>query len=333
MAFFGGIGGAASRGILYKGGNVFSKIARAEVACFDKTGTLTTGRFSVSRVDAFGIDETDLLSLAASCEYISNHPIAECIRNSSPSAAKPTASEEIAGKGVVATVTGKNVAVGNIELMNSLSVDLSQSSHSENGLFVSVDGMLRGVIHVSDTVKDEAKIAISAMRSLGIKNTVTLSGDRYENAEYVSSLVGIDNTFAPLSPEEKYRKLEGIIKESDNRTIYVGDGINDAPALALADVGISMGSIGQDSAIEASDIVIMSDDLMRIPEAILISRKTINISKQNIIFALGTKGVILLLGAFGIANMWFAVFADVGVAVLAILNSMRALKPPKIKRS
>lgn len=331
MAFFGGIGGAASRGILYKGGNIFSKIATAEVACFDKTGTLTTGCFSVSRVDAFGIDEAELLSLAASCEYISNHPIAECIRKSSPDAAKPTESEEIAGKGVVATVSGKSVAVGNIELMRTLSVDLSMCDSAANGLFVAIDGELRGVIYVSDTVKDEARSAISAMRSLGIKNTVMLSGDRYENAERVSSLVGIDSTFAPLSPEEKYKKLEGIIKKSHNRTVYVGDGINDAPALALSDVGISMGSIGQDSAIEASDIVIMSDDLMRIPEAILISRKTINISKQNIIFALGTKGLILLLGAFGIANMWFAVFADVGVAVLAILNSMRALKPPKMK--
>ena len=331
MAFFGGIGGAASRGILYKGGNVFSKIARAEVACFDKTGTLTGGSFSISSVDAFGIDNQELMSLAASCEYISNHPIAECIKSAFPNAPKPEYAEEIAGKGVIARVSGRSVAVGNVELMKSLSVDISERSGIGNALLVSVDGTLRGAISISDSVKEEAQKAIFEMRRLGIKKTYMLSGDRRENAEYVSSLVGIECTLAELSPIDKYSELDKIIKDSSKGTVYVGDGINDAPSLALADVGISMGSIGQDSAIEASDIVIMSDNLMKIPEAILISRKTINISKQNIVFALGTKGLILILGAFGIANMWFAVFADVGVAVIAILNSMRAMKAPRMK--
>ncbi len=331
MAFFGGIGGAASRGILYKGGHVFSKIANIYTACFDKTGTLTSGEFSISSVEAFGIEKDDLLSLAASCEYASNHPIAECIKRAVSNPEKPDFAEEKAGMGVVAKVKDREVAVGNAALMNTLSVDVSLVSDSEKGLLVSVDGVLRGIIHVSDSVKNEAKAAIKAMRRLGVKRTVMLSGDKLEKAEAVSSVVGIDVTCAELSPEEKYKKLETIIKESEKSTMYVGDGINDAPALALSDVGVSMGSIGQDSAIEASDMVIMSDNLMKIPEAILIARKTLNISKQNIVFALGAKGTILILGALGFANMWLAVFADVGVAVIAILNSMRALKAPKMK--
>ena len=331
MAFFGGIGGAASRGILYKGGHVFSKLANTETACFDKTGTLTSGNFSVSSIETFGMEKEEVLMLAASCEYISNHPIAEGIKQAVNNPPKPDFAEEKAGMGVIAKVQGKSVAVGNISLMRNLSVDISSVSYGENGLLVSVDGILRGVIRVSDDVKKEASMAVAAIRGLGVKKTVMLSGDRLDKAESVSKAVGIDMTHAELSPEDKYNELEVLIAESKNRTMYVGDGINDAPALALSDVGISMGSIGQDSAIEASDVVIMSDNLMKIPEAMLIARKTINISKQNIVFALGAKGAILVLGALGIANMWLAVFADVGVAVIAILNSMRALRAPRLK--
>lgn len=328
MAFFGGIGGAASKGILYKGGNVFSKIAKTEIACFDKTGTITTGEFSVSSVKTYGIERAKLLYFAASCEYASNHPIAECIRSSAEAFEKPEFAEELAGKGIVSRVSGHDVAVGNSVLMDSLSVDYPRE---ERGVFVSVDGVIRGVISVSDTVKPEARGAICALRRLGVKKTVMLSGDRQENANSVSASVNIDVTYAELSPEEKYGKLQELISESGNRTMYVGDGINDAPALALADVGISMGSIGQDSAIEASDVVLMTDNLLKISEAVLIARKTLNIAKQNIVFALGVKFLILALGALGFANMWLAVFADVGVAVIAILNSMRALKAPKLK--
>ena len=331
MAFFGGIGGAASRGILYKGGHVFSKIANTEAACFDKTGTLTSGKFSISSIDTFGMEKEEVLSLAASCEYASNHPIAECIKKASSGSIVPEHAEEKSGMGVVAKVEGRDVAVGNFALMQSSAVDVSAVLKSEKGILVSIDGVLRGVIRVSDTVKDEANSAIKALRRLGVKKTVMLSGDRFERAESVSRAVGIDLTCAELSPEEKYKKLESIIGDTGKSTMYVGDGINDAPALALSDIGVSMGSIGQDSAIEASDMVIMSDNLMKIPEAILIARKTLNISKQNIVFALGAKGIILILGALGIANMWLAVFADVGVAVIAILNSMRALKAPRLK--
>ena len=331
MAFFGGIGGAASKGILYKGGNVFSKIARIECACFDKTGTLTNGKFSVSSVKAFGIDESELLNLAASCEYASNHPIAQCIRSAVGKVVAPDSAEEKPGMGVVAKIGERSVVVGNLELMGLLSVDVSILSGNERGVYVALDGVLHGIIEVSDTVKNEARDAILSMRSLGIKRTVMLSGDRRENAETVSCALGLDSTLYELSPEEKYNNLKEIILKSKNRTMYVGDGINDAPSLALADVGVSMGSIGQDSAIEASDVVIMTDNLMKIPEAMLIARKTLSISKQNIVFALGTKFLILILGALGLANMWLAVFADVGVAVIAILNSMRALKAPKLK--
>ena len=330
MAFFGGIGGAASRGILYKGGNIFSKIANIDTACFDKTGTLTSGRFKISSVKTYDMELNDLLALAASCEYASNHPIAECIRSAATDFVKPEHAEEKAGMGMIARVEGRAVAVGNSALMSAISVELPKN---ENGIFVSVDGVLRGVILVSDTVKSEAYESISALRLLGVKKTVMLSGDKRDKAEAVSSSVGLDLTFSELSPEDKYNKLGEIIAESGNRTMYVGDGINDAPALALADVGISMGSIGQDSAIEASDVVIMTDNLLKIPEAILIARKTVRIAKQNIFFALGIKFLILILGALGLANMWLAVFADVGVAVIAILNSMRALRAPKLKES
>lgn len=331
MAFFGGIGGAASRGILYKGGHVFSKIAHIETACFDKTGTLTSGRFSISSVDTFGIEKDELMMLAASCEYVSNHPIAESIKRSVEDPIKPEFAEEIAGKGVVAKFDGKEIAVGNMALMQHVSVDASAVSPDEKGILVAIDGALRGIIRVSDEIKAESESAIATLCSLGVKKTVMLSGDKLEKARSVSDAVGIDTTFAELSPEQKYTELKTLIDESQNRTMYVGDGINDAPALALSDVGVSMGSIGQDSAIEASDVVIMSDNLLKIPEAMLIARKTINISKQNIIFALGAKGAILVLGALGFANMWLAVFADVGVAVIAILNSMRALKAPRLK--
>ena len=221
-------------------------------------------------------------------------------------------------------------AVGNIKLMKKLSVNLSNlEGEPEGALYVAIDGRLAGVILLSDSIKPEAADAIKKLRKLGVKRTFILSGDREENVRRVASEVGIDESHFALSPEEKYTGLEEIISKSKS-TMYVGDGINDSPSLARADVGVAMGGVGQDSAIEAADMVIMTDNLSKLSEAVMISRKTINISWQNIIFALGVKGLILILGLFGFANMWLAVFADVGVAVLAILNSMRALKAPKI---
>ena len=330
MAFFGGIGGAASRGILFKGGNVFSAAAGVDTVALDKTGTITNGKFVVKEVITFGISEERLLSFAASCEYASNHPIAECIKNASEKITPPISIREQAGFGVVAELSdGSNCAVGNIKLMQSLSVDLSEYNESvEGGIYVAVNGRLAGIIIISDSIKPEAQKAMASLCKLGAKRTVILSGDREENVVRVARLIGIGESHAGLTPEEKYAHLEAIISESKS-TMYVGDGINDSPSLARADVGVAMGSLGQDSAIEAADIVIMTDNLSKLSEAILIARKTINISWQNIIFALGVKGLILILGLLGFANMWLAVFADVGVAVLAILNSMRALRCPK----
>ncbi len=331
MAFFGGIGGAASRGILFKGGNVFSAAAKCDSIALDKTGTLTNGKFTVREVISFGITREQLLSLAASCEYGSNHPIARCIKASSKNITPPISVSEQAGYGVVAELAeGYSCAVGNIKLMESLSVDLSMLSTTIDGaLYVAIDGRLAGVIIISDSIKPEAADAISALHRLGVRRTAVLSGDREENVSRVADSIGIREAHASLTPEEKYTRLEKLIADSRS-TMYVGDGINDSPSLARADVGVAMGSVGQDSAIEAADIVIMTDNLLKLPEAILIARKTINISWQNIFFALGAKGLILILGLLGFANMWLAVFADVGVAVLAILNSMRALRAPKL---
>ena len=330
MAFFGGIGGAASRGILFKGGNVFSKVARAEAIAFDKTGTITNGKFEVCDVITYGFSREKVLSMAASCEYASNHPIAECLKSASDEIIPPRSVTEQAGYGVVAELYENTCAVGNIKLMKKLGIDLSDlSTEPEGAVYVAIDNRLCGVITLSDSIKPEAREAIKKLHKLGVKRTSILSGDREEKVGAVADAVGIDEAHASLTPEEKYQRLEGIISESKS-TMYVGDGINDSPSLARADVGVAMGSMGQDSAIEAADMVIMTDNLSKLPEAMLIARKTINISWQNIIFALGVKGLILLLGLLGFADMWLAVFADVGVAVIAILNSMRALRAPRI---
>ena len=329
MAFFGGIGGAASRGILFKGGNVFSPMARASTFAFDKTGTVTGGSFVISSVEPVGVTDDELLSLAASGEYVSNHPIAASIKAAVNGVKIPSSAEEIAGEGIIATLDGQRIAVGNVLLMRRLGI---QDVKEKNGaVYVAREGEYLGMICLSDEIKREAKSALAELKSLGAKETVMLSGDRRENAERVSRLVGIDRCLSELTPEDKYRALGKIMSESEHPVAYVGDGINDAPTLAYADVGIAMGSIGQDSAIESSDVVIMTDNLEKIPEAVKIARKTIAVAKENIIFALSAKGAILILGALGLANMWLAVFADVGVAVIAILNSMRTLRYSKRK--
>ncbi len=325
MAFFGGIGGAASRGILYKGGNVFSAVARADTVAFDKTGTITNGEFEITEVIPVTLESDAVLSLAMTAEYSSNHPLAKSVMNSEKPYEIPDESREIAGEGVVAMLDGRRIGVGNRALMERLSIDISKVAAKANIVYVSLDESLVGLIVISDKIKPEAKSAISRLYALGVRKTAILSGDRRENVESVCAQVAINEAHAELTPEEKYQKLEQLI-ESSQATVYIGDGINDAPSLARADVGISMGKMGQDSAIEASDVVIMSDNLEKIPEAIIIARKTLSIAKQNIVFALAVKGLILILGALGLANMWLAVFADVGVAVLAILNSMRALR-------
>ncbi len=324
MACFGGIGGAASKGILYKGGNVFSSFARADSFVFDKTGTLTNGRFSVAGVYPRGVSEAELMRLAASAEYGSNHPVALCIKGECNEAKIPEEFREIAGKGIFARVDGSEILVGNPRLLADYSVKIEAHNYESGAIFVARDGKYIGYIVIRDSIKKEAKAALEKLRKSGAKRIIMLSGDRCEIAESVGRELEIDEVYSELLPEDKYEKLKNIISESKS-TVYVGDGINDAPALALSDVGISMGEFGSDSAIEASDVVLTSDNLEKLPLAMRIARKTVRISKENIAFALGVKALILVLGALGFANMWLAVFADVGVAAIAILNSMRAL--------
>ena len=322
LSFFGGIGAAASRGILYKGGNTFSPVSRAEAFVFDKTGTLTTGEFSIAKIHS-AIDEGELLSLLAAAEHNSNHPIARCLKSTVANYRATDGVRDIPGKGIIASVGGHTVAVGNLALMADVGASPSLDGYS---VYAARDGEYIGAVLVKDTVKAEAKDAISSLRKLGVKRTYILSGDRESEVESVGKELGIDIVHHSLMPEDKYRILEQIIFESKGGVVYVGDGINDAPCLTRADVGIAMGGKGTDSAIESSDAVIISDNLTKLPETIRIARKTLNISKQNIVFAIGVKVLAMILVATGVVGMWMAVFADVGVAVLAILNSMRTLR-------
>lgn len=321
MAFFGGIGAAASVGILYKGGNTFSPISKVESIVFDKTGTLTTGEFSIESVHSV-IDRAELLSLIASAEYNSNHPIARCLKSASSTLNPADEIRDITGRGIIAKVGECEIAVGNRQLMADVGAVCDLDGYS---VYAARDGEFIGAVLVRDTVKSEAESSISALRRLGVKHTYLLSGDRESEVVSVGERLGIDKVYHSLMPEDKYTILEDIIKDSRGGVVYVGDGINDAPCLTRADVGIAMGERGSDSAIEAADAVITSDNLMRLADTVRIARKTLNISKQNIVFAIGIKVLAMLLVATGLVGMWMAVFADVGVAVLAILNSMRTL--------
>lgn len=322
MAFFGGIGAAASRGILYKGGNVFSKVASLKAVAFDKTGTLTSGEFTITNVNPVDIEASELLSLAASAEYGSNHPLAMAIKSAASEAVAPSESREIPGEGVIAIIEGNEIAVGNKKLMNSICInELPDAS-----VFIAKNGKFIGSLNLGDKIKTESKSAISRIKSLGVEKCVILSGDKSENVNKIKAELDLDEAFSELKPEDKYKKLEELIEATEGAVGYVGDGINDAPTLVRADVGFAMGAIGSDSAVEAADAVIMSDNLEKIAESIVIARKTIRISWQNIIFAIGIKVLVMILGVIGLANMWLAVFADVGVSVLAILNAMRTLR-------
>lgn len=322
MAFFGGIGAAASRGILYKGGNTFSPIASVERVVFDKTGTLTSGEFSIERIYS-RIDRDELLSLLSSAEHNSNHPIARCLKAAYPTAAPATDIRDVLGKGIIAKVKDDEIAVGNLLLMSEVGAEVDAEGYS---VYAARNGEFIGAVLVRDTVKSEARAVISDLHKLGVKRTYILSGDREDEVSSVADQLGIDEAHHGLMPEDKYSMLEDIISTSKGGVVYVGDGINDAPCLTRADVGIAMGGRGTDSAIESADAVIISDNLTKIAETVRIARKTLNISKQNIVFAIGIKVLAMVLVALGAVGMWMAVFADVGVAVLAILNSMRTLK-------
>ena len=325
MAFFGGIGAAASVGILYKGGNTFSPISRVESVVFDKTGTLTTGEFSIEKIHSV-IEEREFLSLIASAEYNSNHPIARCLKSASDTLTPADEIRDIPGRGIIAKVGENEIAVGNRQLMADVGAVCDLDGYS---VYAARNGEFIGAVLVRDTVKSEAEDSILSLRRLGVKHTYLLSGDRESEVVSVGEKLGIDKVYHSLMPEDKYTVLEEIISSSNGGVVYVGDGINDAPCLTRADVGIAMGERGSDSAIEAADAVITSDNLMRLADTVRIARKTLNISKENIVFAIGIKVLAMILVAAGVVGMWMAVFADVGVAVLAILNSMRTLRYKK----
>lgn len=331
LGFFGGIGAASKLGVLVKGSNYLEAVAEMDTIVFDKTGTLTKGEFKVSGIFPVDRTEEELLELAAYGESYSNHPIANSIREAygkSIDRTKVGEAEEIAGHGIVIPVEGKTVSIGNEKLMKEKQISFVPREEMGTVVYVAVEDRFAGSILISDRIKEGAKEAISRMKEVGVKKCVMLTGDRLEAAESVAEELGLDEVCGELLPGDKVAEVERLLaeKKEGKRLGFVGDGINDAPVLTRADVGIAMGSLGSDAAIEAADVVLMDDDIRKISSVVRISRKTLRIVKQNILFALGIKALVLLLGAFGVANMWEAVFADVGVSVIAILNSMRALK-------
>lgn len=328
LTFFGTIGGSARRGILFKDNRAIESLSTATVAAFDKTGTLTKGKFALSGIfPAEGIDKDVLISSAAAAEYSSSHPIALAILSAHPIADDSLISHltEIRGKGRTCILNSAKIAAGNRALMADEGVSIPEGEDSTTVVHVAKDGQYLGYLILEDTIKDESPIAIASLRSAGV-STVMLSGDNRNGAERVAAELSISRYKWGLLPEEKLSALDELASESRGSLIFVGDGINDAPALARADVGIAMGGIGSDAAIEAADVVLVNDDPRKVADALRISRKAMVIARQNIIFSLGVKGLVLLLSALGITGMWLAVFADVGVSVIAILNAMRTLK-------
>ena len=332
LTFFGGLGGASRRGILVKGSNYMDALAKLSVVVFDKTGTLTYGEFAVEAVHPTEFDAHELLHLAAHVEHFSTHPIGAALRDAFPQEAhdgcKITDIEEVAGQGVRANVGGRLVCVGNEKMMEAVGAAWHKCHHVGTIIHVAVDGKYVGHIVINDHIKDDSIEAVSALRKVGVERTVMLTGDRDEVAKDVAERVGIEEYHAGLLPTDKVAQVERLLreKEADATLAFVGDGINDAPVLKRADIGIAMGALGSDAAIEAADVVLMDDKPSKIALAVAIARRTIGIARQNVWFAIGVKVAILLLATFGLGTMWMAVFADVGVTVLAVLNAMRALK-------
>lgn len=336
LSFFAGIGGASKEGVLVKGSNYLEALAETKTVVFDKTGTLTKGVFQVTAVHPQKIDETQLLHLAAHVERYSSHPIAISLRQAYPNEAddcKIENVEEIAGHGIKAVVNGDTVCVGNSKMMESVGAKWKSCHHTGTIIHVSINGEYAGHVVISDVEKLTSKEAVEKLKKSGVTKTVMLTGDAKEVAQRVASDLNIDVVYSELLPSDKVAKVEELIaqKKSDNEKVtFVGDGINDAPVLTRADIGIAMGAMGSDAAIEAADVVLMDDDPLKISKAIKISRKCMSIVHQNIYFAIGIKLICLILGAVGIANMWAAIFADVGVMILAVLNAIRALFVKKI---
>lgn len=334
LSFFGGIGAASRNGVLVKGSNYLEALAQMDTIVFDKTGTLTKGEFKVTEIRPSGMSGEELLRLAALAEHYSNHPISLSIRDAYEKAggrmnlSSIGKNEEISGHGVRTEIDGTVVLAGNGRLMEAEEIAYEPCESIGTVVYLARDGVFAGTIVISDTVKEHAAQAIRDLKQAGVKRTVMLTGDRKAVGEAVAEKLGLDEVFTELLPADKVEQVECLLAgQAEGRKLaFVGDGINDAPVLTRADIGIAMGSMGSDAAIEAADVVLMDDDPARISVVVRISRKTLSIVKQNIVFALGVKALVLGLGAFGMANMWEAVFADVGVSVIAILNAMRALK-------
>ena len=340
LTFFGGIGGASRRGILIKGANFMDVLAKVDTVVFDKTGTLTHGQFAVSAVHPDTCDEHELLHLAAHVEHFTTHPIGAALRDAFPDEAtdgcKITDVEEIAGHGIRARVGDKVVCVGNTKMMDAIGAKWHDCHHVGTIIHVAIDGEYAGHIVINDQIKPDSADAIAQLHELGVKRTVMLTGDRKEVAAHVASELHLTEYHAELLPADKVAHVETLLQQANasgqsSHLAFVGDGINDAPVLARADVGIAMGGLGSDAAIEAADVVLMDDKPSKIALAVRIARRTLAIARQNVVFAIGVKAAVLVLAAFGIATMWLAVFADVGVTVLAVLNAMRALQNKKMK--
>ena len=332
LALFAGIGGASKKGVLVKGGNYLEALKDTKTVVFDKTGTLTKGIFKVTEVNIVdeNINKDEFVKLTAIAESMSNHPIAKSIMNEygkEINSKDLENYEEISGHGIKAKINGKEVLAGNEKLMKKFNIEFKNNNSIGTVVHVAIDSSYKGSIVISDEIKEESKLAIEGLKKIGIENIVMLTGDNKSSATKVAEVLGLDKVYYELLPEDKVNKLEEIMNSNkDGKVIFVGDGINDAPVLARADIGIAMGGIGSDAAIEAADVVLMKDDPKSIIDAVLGARKTNKILWQNIVFSLGVKFIVLILGAFGIANMWSAVFADVGVTVIAVINSTRCLK-------
>ena len=335
LSFFAGIGGASKEGVLVKGSNYLETLSKTKIVVFDKTGTMTKGNFEVTEIAPVGVENNELLRLAAYAESYSSHPISKSIKSAYGEEidnAKISDVNEISGNGILAVVDGKKVAAGNSKLMDKLGVEYTACSKVGTVVYVAVDGKYCGYILISDALKPTSVSAVKAMKDCGVRKTVMLTGDSKKVADAVAKELGADEVYSELLPADKVSQVERLLadKGEKEKLAFVGDGINDAPVLSRADIGIAMGALGSDAAIEAADIVLMDDDPMKISKAIKISSKCLRIVNENIYFALGVKALCLILGAVGIANMWVAIFADVGVMVLAVLNAIRALSVKKL---
>ena len=331
LSFFGGIGGASKMGILIKGSNYLEALANTEIVVFDKTGTLTEGDAKVQKIEAEGISKEELLEITALAENFSNHPIAISIKseyNKPIDEKRIVKTQELTGRGINATIDEKEVLVGNEKLMKEEKIDYKECTDAGTALYVAIDKKYVGYILIADSIKKDSKKAIQNLKKNGIKQTVMLTGDRKQVGEVVAKELGIDKVYTELLPDGKVEKVEELLKEKSpkGKLAFVGDGINDAPVLAISDIGIAMGALGSDAAIEAADVVLMTDEPSKIVDAIHLSKKTMRIVKENITFAILVKVIVLILSAFGLSTMWEAVFADVGVSIIAIINALRVLR-------